>query len=270
MQMNKKSLTYNYIEAFVINVRSKGRYIFSLEEVKGEFDLSDQAIKKSLYRLKAKNRIARIGKGFYAIITPEYASFGMLPPHLFVDDMMKQLNKKYYVGVLSAAALYGAGHQQPMEYFVITQKPALRDIKIEKLKINFLTKKEWSLDDVVEKKTDAGYLLVSSPELTALDLLYYPQFGLNRVSTILSELVEEMKVPALTKTARTYPQTAALQRLGYLLDREVQEEKLSDVLFKVLQTKTYYPVALASDKGKKGKTDSKWKVIVNTVIESDL
>ncbi len=265
-----KEFTYNYLEDFVNQIRAKGRYIFSLNEVKKEFQISDQAIKKSLSRLKLKHRIARIGKGFYAIITPEYASFGMLPPHLFIHDMMKELNKKYYVGVLSAAALYGAGHQQPMEYFVITEKPSLRDIEIEKLKINFLTKKKWSSDDVVEKKTDAGYIQVSSPELTALDLLYYPQFGLNRVSTILLELAEEMKASTLAKIARTYPQTAALQRLGYLLDREIQEEKLSDALFKILQTKTYYPIALASDKDKKGETDQKWKVIVNTMIEADL
>ncbi|MEQ6120350.1 type IV toxin-antitoxin system AbiEi family antitoxin [Reichenbachiella sp. MALMAid0571] len=268
--MMTKELTYNYLEDFVNEIRAKGRYIFSLSEVKSEFQLSEQAIKKSLSRLKSKHRIARIGKGFYAIITPEYASFGMLPPHLFIDDMMKELNKKYYVGVLSAAALYGAGHQQPMEYFVITEKPALRDIEIEKLKINFLTKIEWFSEDIVEKKTDAGYIQVSSPELTALDLIYYPQFGLNRVSTILLELVEEMKASALTKTARTYPQTAALQRLGYLLDRAMQEDKLSEALFKVLQTKKYYSVALASDKDRKGETDSKWKVIVNTTIEADL
>lgn len=268
--MMTKELTYNYLEDFVNEIRAKGRYMFSLDELKTEFQISDQAIKKSLSRLKSKHRIARIGKGFYAIITPEYASFGMLPPHLFIDDMMKELNKKYYVGVLSAAALYGAGHQQPMEYFVITEKPALRDIKIEKLQINFLTKKEWYLDDVVEKKTDAGYIQVSSPELTALDLLYYPQFGLNRVSTILLELAEEMKASALARVARTYPQTAVLQRLGYLLDREMQEEKLSESLFKVLETKTYYPIRLASDKDKKGETDPKWKVIGNTTIEADL
>ncbi|MDA0195864.1 MAG: type IV toxin-antitoxin system AbiEi family antitoxin [Bacteroidetes bacterium] len=267
--MVTKELTYNYLEDFVNEIRAKGRYMFSLHEIKNEFQISNQAIQKSLSRLKSKHRIARIGKGFYAIITPEYTAFGMLPPHLFIDDMMKELNKKYYVGVLSAAALYGAGHQQPMEYFVITEKPALRDIEIEKLKINFLTKIEWSSEDIVEKKTDAGYIQVSSPELTALDLLYYQQFGLNRVSTILLELVEEMKATALSKVAKTYPQTAALQRLGYLLDREIQEEKLSEALFKVLQTKKYYPIALASDKDKKGETDQKWKVIVNTMIEGD-
>ncbi len=268
--MMTKKFTYNYLEDFVNKIRAKGRYVFSLNEVKNEFQISDQAIKKSLSRLKSKNRIARIGKGFYAIITPEYSSFSMVPPHLFIDDMMKELDRRYYVGVLSAAALYGAGHQQPMEYFVITEKPALRDIEVKNLRINFLTKKEWSPDDVVDKKTDAGYMKVSSPELTALDLIYYSQFGLNRVFTILSELVEEMKASTLAMTARTYPQIAALQRLGYLLDKELHEDKLSEALFKTLQAKTYYPIALASDKDKKGEIDPRWKMIVNTTVEGHI
>lgn len=58
---------------------------------------------------------------------------------------MNSLNKKYYVGMLSAAALYGAAHQQPMEFFVITKKPALRNIKNKKLKINFYVKSYGSL-----------------------------------------------------------------------------------------------------------------------------
>jgi predicted transcriptional regulator of viral defense system len=268
--MITKEITHNYLEDLVTQIRSTGRYMFTSDEVKLKFSQSDEALKKSFSRLKEKNKIAQIRQGFYAIITPEYSTLGMLPPHLFIDDMMKELNKNYYVGLFSAASLHGAGHQQPMEYFVITEKPAPRDIETEKLKINFLVKKEWSKEDIEEKKTDAGYIQVSTPELTALDLLYYPQFGLNRVSTILLELVEEMKATALSKVAKTYPQTAALQRLGYLLDREMQEEKLSEALFKVLQTKTYYPIGLASDKDRKGETDPKWKVIVNTTIESDL
>jgi phosphatidylserine decarboxylase len=43
----------------------------------------------------------------------------------------------------------------------------------------------------VVQGTDAGFINVSSPELTALDLLsYVDKIGMNRVITILSELVE--------------------------------------------------------------------------------
>ncbi len=259
------------MEDYLNKIRSQGRYSFAWVELKGQFDISDKALNQTLYRLKLKKKIAQIRKGFYAIITPEYSRQGMLPVNLFIDDLMKSLNKRYYVGLISAAALHGAAHQQPMEFFVITEKPALRDIKNKKLKINFYIKKEWLEDDIIQKKTDAGYINVSSPELTALDLLFYNKsMGLNQTVTILKELADEIKTAELSKTAKRYPQVAAIQRLGYILDKELQNEKLSDVLFKTLQDKKLFPVSLSNDRDKNGEMDEKWKIIKNIQVESDL
>lgn len=263
--------SYSHLEDYVKAVRTQGRYAFTWPEVKAHFDISDKALHQSLYRLKVKKVIAQIRKGFYAIITPEYSNQGMLPANLFIDDLMKSLDKRYYIGLLSAAALYGAAHQQPMEFFVITEKPALRAIKNKKLKINFFVKINWSDEDVIQKKTEAGYINVSSPALTALDLLYYPNsIGINQTVTILKELVSEIKPSELTKTAKYYPQTTAIQRLGYLLDKELENEKLSDVLIKTLRDKNVFPVSLSNSKNKIGEPDDKWKVIRNIQIESDL
>ena len=154
-----------------------------MADVKQQFDISDKAINQSLYRLKNKKQIAQIRNGFYAIISPGYSSQGIIPAPLFIDDLMQSLSKRYYVGLLSAAALHGAAHQQPMEFFVVTEKPALRRINNRKIKINFYVKKKWTDEDIVNKKTDAGNIQVSSPELTALDLLYYTNsIGIKRLA----------------------------------------------------------------------------------------
>lgn len=263
--------SYNYLEDYLERVRSKGRYSFTLVELKEQFEISDKALNQNLYRLKSKKRIAQIRKGFYAIITPEYSNRGMLPVHNFIDDLMKSMDRRYYVGLLSAAALHGAAHQQPMEYFVVTEKPAVRNIKNKKLKINFYVKKEWADNDIQQKKTEAGYINVSSPELTALDLFYYPHVaGLNRTVTILKELVETIKIPSLIKTAKNYSQTVAIQRLGYILDKEIKNKKLSGVLLKILNERRHFITPLLLGKSKKGKIDVKWKIIRNTDIESDI
>ena len=139
------------------------------------------------------------------------------------------------------------------------------------MKINFYVKKEWFDDDIVKKKTDAGNINISSPELTALDLLYYTNsVGINYTVTILKELATEIKATALTKTAKRYPQVAAIQRLGYLLDKEIGNEKLGDVLSKVLRDKSIFPVSLSNHKDKNADIDDKWKVVKNINIESDL
>jgi predicted transcriptional regulator of viral defense system len=269
--MPKAAIQYNYLEDFINKIRSVGRYSFSLAEIKQQFNTSDKAINQNLYRLKTKKQVAQIRKGFYAIITPEYSHQGMIPPALFIDDLMQSLNRRYYVGLLSAAALHGAAHQQPMEFFVVTEKPALRKINTRKLKINFYVKKDWADEDIESKKTDAGNIRVSTPELTALDLLYYNNsIGINNTVTVLKELMAEIRPAELTKIAKRYPQVAAIQKLGYLLDKEIGNEKLADALSKILNSKTIFPVALSSKKNKTAAMDEKWKVIKNVQIESDL
>ncbi len=261
----------NYLEKYLSTVRSQGRYTFTLEELKEKFDLPNTSINQSLGRLKKKGDVAQIRKGFYAIIPPEYSKQGMLPPSLFVGDLMKSLNKPYYVALLSAAAIYGAAHQQPMEYFVITETPAPRSIVNKKLKIIFLSKNDWAQDGIIQQKTNAGYLNVSLPELTALDLFTYNhKFGTNRIVTVLQELADEMKVTVLAKMAKKYANTAAIQRLGYILEIELLQEKLADNLWKVLSQRSYFPIPLSPQKEKKGNSDNRWKVIKNMEIESDL
>ena len=263
--------SYNYLEEYIDAVRAKGRYAFTLEELKGKFDISDKAILQNLYRLKSKNKIVQIRKGFYTLLPAEYSNYGVIPSSMYIDDMMISLNKKYYLGLMSAAALHGASHQQSMETFVITEKPALRDIKTKKLKINFLVKNEWNKEDIKQMKTDAGYINVSSPELTALDLLYYvDKLGMNRVITILKELIEVIKPSILAKTAKNYPQTATVQRLGYLLEYELGNEKLSQVIYQIIADKKGKSISLMPGKNKIGTTNTKWRIINNIKIESDL
>jgi predicted transcriptional regulator of viral defense system len=269
--VKKKIITYSYLEDYLLKIRAKGRYSFTYSEVLDTFDISEQALDQNLFRLKAKNAIALIRKGFYVIIPPEYSSRGMLPAHLFIDDLMHSINKDYYIALLSAAAMHGASHQQPMEYFVVTKSPALRCIRKNKIVINFLVKKQWDESDVVKKSSDAGYINVSSPELTALDLLYYSsKVGINRAFTVLEELYEEMNAIRLTHTARQYPQTAAIQRLGYLLDCELKSEKLSRSLHRVLERRKSFLTPLVASGPRKGETDHKWNIIVNSKVEGDL
>jgi predicted transcriptional regulator of viral defense system len=258
------SIVYNTLEELVNEIRANGRYAFSVEEAKHGLQLSDKALYQTLFRLKNKNRIAQIRRGYFAIITPEYSKQGMLPPDLFIDDLMLYLGKRYYVGLFSAAVLYGVAHRQPMEYYVITEKPSLRNIRNSSLVINFYVKETWKETEVLQKKAGSGYLNVSAPELTALDLLTYGSFGINRILTILEELKEKIKPSELAKAARSFPVTSSIQRLGYLMDKQIGNDKLSSALKKVLKDRRTHMIPLLKNGENKGKTDLDWKVYVNT------
>lgn len=265
--MKKDKSTYNYIADYLIEVQSKGRYTISLKELRSKFNVSKKALLQNIYRLKIKNQLAQIRKEFYVIIPPQYSNRGMIPYTLFIDDMMKYLDKDYYVSLLSAAALHGASHQQPMEFQVMTKKPALRKIKNKKILITFFTKEDWDNDKITEKKTEAGYLYISTPEQTAFDLIDYNKKigGLNRIVPILEDLSEEMKPLLLAKTSKS-KKTPSIQRLGYLLCK-IGNELLSNSLLKVLENFKVREVPLSLvHKNRTGDIDAKWNVIINTEL----
>jgi len=268
--MNKnRYIGYNQFDKYLTDVRAEGRYSFTLEELKDEFQLDYSTIRQRLYRCKLKKQIIQIRQGFYVIIPAEYSKQGMLPPYLYIDELMKWLGKQYYVGLLSAAAMYGAGHQQPMGYSVITESSAPRSI--EKLQIMFFPKRRFLKAGIVQKKTSAGYINVSSAERTALDLLdYIHKFGLNRITTIVQELSETMKPSALCKIAEQFPNTSAIQRLGYIIEYFTEYVKLSDALYKTLSDRQFFFQPLSPQNGKTGETDNKWKIVKNIEIESDI
>ena len=268
--MDKNTVSYNYIEEYLLLIRSKGRYTVTQNELLHQFKISPKAINQSVFRLKSKGRIAQIRKQFYAIIPPEYSQQGMLPVYLFVDDLMKNLNRDYYLGLYSAAALHGAGHQQPMESQIIIRNTALRSIKKDKLSIHFFTRNDWNVD-IIEKKTDAGYIKVSSPELTALDLIAYHAKigGINRLLPILEELAEIMKPSKLYKSAQRYNQLTVVQRLGFLLEHIGANVDLVTALRKLYNENTTYktiPLSIAV-KESKGEINSDWKIIINTNLQ---
>lgn len=244
------------------------KYTFTLSELKEHFRLSDKSLLQGLYHYKKNKKIVQIRKGFYGILVHRIAMNGQLSYFEFLDDLMKSLDKNYYVALLNAAALYGAAHQQPQVVYVFSTPPVPRNMKSSNL--FFLSKSTWNDEFIVRKKTQTGFINVSSPELTALDLCTYGwKFGINRVTTILMELHEEMKPSLLKKVAKEYDNVSSLQRLGYILEHFTENEKLTNAVYSVLQTKKTYYVPLSPKKEKRGAYNHKWKVIVNMQIEPD-
>lgn len=212
------------------------------------------------------NEIYPVRRGFYVIVTPEYSHTNIVPETMFVDDLMRYIECDYYVSLLSAAALHGAGHQQPMSFYITHNGNALRDIDSEKHKIAFVRKKEWNAGITEKKKTRSGYITVSTPEATLFDLIeQQKRFGLSRISEIAIELFDSIKTQNLHQTALLYP-IASRQRLGYTLDLL---ELPSEAIYKTIKKSVFHPTYLSLSAAKEGKLDSKWNILVNEHIEID-
>lgn len=72
--------------------------------------------------------------------------------------------------MLSAAAIHGAAHPQPVVFRVVTDKPT-RPVAAGRVQIGFHVGRHISKALVVEIQTETGTMRVSTPEATAFDLV---------------------------------------------------------------------------------------------------
>lgn len=265
------SLEHNGIAKFVDSLQASGRYSFSRDEALANVKVSTSAFRRAVARLVSKERIAVPRKGFYVIVPIEYRSAGAPPPSWFIDELMHYLGRRYYVGLLSASALYGAAHQQPQEFQVVTERHE-RMIGVGRGRIHFVVNKEIDRALTAEVKTETGMMRVSTPETTALDLVRYlsAASGLGNVATVLAELAERINPRKLVEAARIEGELACAQRLGYLLCLVGAGER-SNALADWLMTVNPRRVPLRPGGSVRGcPTDPRWRVIVNEEIEVDL
>ena len=271
MESEKQLKVKDWIE----NLQKRGVITFSRQEVTNIFPLqSEISLRNSLNRLANKGSIVSIWKGFYVIVSLKYASRKIVPPELYMDQLMKYLNRTYYVGLLSAAAFHGAAHQQPQDFFVITESPALRNTNKKGTRVLFLNKKEIVNTLCISLKTETGYVQVSSKELTAADLITYQKEigGLNRVSTIFNELAESLNFDSLNKDYFENVPVSTIQRMGYILEVVLEQNSIAELL---LTKAKYFSCTFQKVPLKNGnkiddcEVDSKWKIIINEQIEID-
>ncbi len=265
---------YKYLDTYIDDQRSEGKYSFTAADLRKRFDLTDEALKKSLQRLKKAKKVVMVRKEFYVIVPPEYRAKGIIPPGLYVRDLMKFLDRDYYVGLLNAAALHGAAHQQPQSYSIITTGVPLRNIQTDQVNIRFFIKKTWNQNEIENRKVSTGFINVSSPELTALDLINHYDIvgGFDRIATILEELTESIRAEKLVESAKHYKKVSVIQRLGYLLDHVLDEVKLGDSLYDYLQTIQFHTCLLSPQKikPKRMATGNRWKIVPNIEVETDI
>jgi predicted transcriptional regulator of viral defense system len=256
-------------------LQKDGRVCFSLAQVVEKFPLYNRIVlKNALTRLTSKNKICSVWKGFYVIIPIEYQLKGIIPEVFYIDWLMKFLGRDYYISLLNAAVFYGAAHQQPQEFSVITTPPSLRSTQKKGTKINFNNRATIFEQFTEQRKTPTGYIRISSPELTATDLIQFEKEigGINRAAMVLNELVESCDFKKLTKDFFQYVPTSIIQRLGYLLDEVLEFQSQAADLYSCVK-KYEIPFRKIPLKSRKifsnCETNKKWEVVINEQIEID-
>lgn len=257
-------------ELYVKDLLKRGRYSFTLQEAAEQLGRKGAALNLALQRLKKAGWIAPVSRGFYLALDVQHQGGGILDPLWFVDDWARHMRMSYYVGGLSAAAQHGAAHQRPMQFQVFGDRQ-VRAIKQPQLHLATFFKRNLAGMPMAQLKSPAGYFRVSTPELTAYDIVAYPRCcpSLDHAATVLVELAEAIKARALGELLQKGCRLPPLQRLGWLLDH-VQWSEKANVLHDALARHPLNWVTLESRLPAKGPRDTRWHVVENTDVHADI
>ncbi len=256
------------VESWVDSLQARGRYTFLRAEAISGSGLSAEAVKKALQRLARRRRVVKVKSYFYVVVPLEYLHAGAPPPSWFIDNLMQAMERAYYVGLLSAAGIHGASHQQPQEFQVLTDRP-VRPLHVGRARIRFFVNKR-TLDTAVQSvKTPTGTMRVSTPESTAVDLVRFARVAgdLDNVATVLMDLAPLLQPKRLLKVVRASGDLPNAQRLGYVLER-VRGRPQAKALHEWLERQSPRVVSL-----RPGRTaacaaeDRRWHVSVAEPIE---
>jgi predicted transcriptional regulator of viral defense system len=176
---------------------AEGVSSFDAAEAARRTGLARDRVHGALKRLADAGEIFSPARGFYVIIPAQYRSWGAVPASWFVDAMTAHLGRAYYVGLLSAAELLGAAHQRPQVFQVVVDK-YLPDRAFGRVRMQFVVNHHVQSLATTSVNTPTGTMRVSTPEVTALDLVSRPldSGGLDNVVTVLIELHEEHPWPS--------------------------------------------------------------------------
>ena len=249
-------------ESYLLSYLAENRKnIFALNDVVEVLDCSYENAKVIVGRLAKKKWIERIIKGKYLIVPLSAGVKGEYTEHEFI---IASLFEPCYIAYWTALNYYGFTEQVPNRTFVATRK-RMKDREILGMDFKFVhgsEKKFFGIDDVLISNVRVK---ISDKEKTIVDCLDKPKYcgGIGEIAKAIFFAKEEIDLGKLTDYAIKTGNNAVIKRLGFIidflgLDSMDMDNKISGS----------YSI-LDPTKGKNGRYNSKWKLLIN-VSEREL
>lgn len=248
-------------------LQAEGRGSITSAKILEETGASADAVRAATANAIAKGLLFSPAKGLYVPVPAQYRSWRVVPADHFIDAMMSHLDCGYYVGFLSAAAHWGAGHQAVQEYQVVVNRHVL-DRDIGRVRLRFHQTRHLEERDTVRVAGSEAMLTVATVNQCAVDLVDSPAWGggFSNVATVLAELSDLDGVQVAQLADRRARPIA--QRLGWLLEHAEAEVDLGPL--EALLRLGKRTVLLDARQARRGERDERWGVVVNTHVEADV
>lgn len=217
-------------------------------------------------------RLFSPSRGLWVAIPAQYRTWGAPPAMEFLDQLLVHLGREYYVGWLSAAEIHGAAHQRPQALQVAVDRPVV-DRSFGRSHLRFAQQSRAGSLPRQRHNVESGHVWVSTPALTAVDLVDRPELGggLSNIATVLFELAEGTGLDPedLARLASTFSATA-VRRLGYLLELVQAPVSTTALKLQMAAAPLPRPALLDPRLPRQGRIDRRWDTVINTDVEPDL
>ncbi|MFW6120298.1 MAG: type IV toxin-antitoxin system AbiEi family antitoxin domain-containing protein, partial [Petrotogales bacterium] len=225
--------------------------------------------RKMLFSLNKKGALYRIAKGCYIVIPPDMIanpSKFINDPYLVIDQLMEIFDEKYYVGYQSAAQLHGIAEQMPLSVSVVVLNQR-RPLHFGNQRIGFRKVSKAKFFGVERIKYSGSFLNISDKEKTIIDCLerYDLCGGIDEVARMISNALENINGKKLLEYLKRFGNQPLLQRMGFILDRllqngfDIDKELLKD-MEKLVGRRAYY---LDPKMKGNGRYSKRWKIFEN-------
>jgi hypothetical protein len=122
---------------------AEGRSSFTVAELEACTGATANAIHGAVKYATDRHRLFSPVRGLYVVVPPEHRPSGVLPTTHFIDPMMNHLGVDYYMAFASAAQWWGAAHQAPQAFDVVTSRHVL-----DRLRLRFHSSTRFDTDEV--------------------------------------------------------------------------------------------------------------------------
>jgi len=252
------------MQSYIKYLNNRGVWSFTSADARQNVD---RDLPFAIQQMRQAGRLVDPARGFYVIIPEEISLTDRLPADRYIDDLMEFHQRPYYVGLLTAAFFYGSAHQSPQVFQVITDRPR-KPLRVRGGKVRFFTKQNIELIPVTRRNTPTGYMRISTPETTILDLVKYDRWigGMDHVANVISEMIDQVRVAPFVESAGSFS-TPVLQRIGYVFELIGYEKGVRKVENLLANRLTPYTPLESSDPKIIAPKNERWKLILNTDIE---
>jgi predicted transcriptional regulator of viral defense system len=204
------------------DVEKRGRLVVTSAQLAERLPgVSRSALQQALQRQQRLGRVIRAGRRTdqWVIVPLMHAATGAPPLEVWLHPYLASgLKVPYYVGLLSAAEAYGVSPYATTVTQIIVAEQR-RPLKLGRHELRFHKRQRITEVPTQWHETPDGRYLVSTPELTMLDLIRRHSLvgGFIRVSEVVGQLATHATDAGTSHALDAVHDVPTAQRLGVLL-----------------------------------------------------